>query len=192
MLKETLLEGSMSHFTTIPAGVLVLHFLLEKCGGILFIWFFFRKKFDFWNIHQFPEVCVSWCYHVCCYTGSVRGPFPSYTTVMFHYVVADISRDLLFYLIHRALHLPWLYKHIHKRHHEYFYSGNICYVYLGYIILILSNYHMNRIAEYKFLFSWSQRRACSLDRTCGCQPISIPSSCVFGSACVNLVDLFGG
>lgn len=30
-----------------------------------------------------------------------------------------IGCDFLFYWIHRALHLPLFYKHIHRRHHEY-------------------------------------------------------------------------
>lgn len=33
--------------------------------------------------------------------------------------LARIAADVMFYLVHRWLHTPWAYKHLHSRHHEH-------------------------------------------------------------------------
>lgn len=44
---------------------------------------------------------------------------PTLSTLLVDVLCCIIVEDFLFYWCHRALHLPLLYKHIHKRHHEF-------------------------------------------------------------------------
>lgn len=45
--------------------------------------------------------------------------FPSGTELIVYFFLFTIISDAAFYWIHRFLHLPMIYKHIHKWHHEY-------------------------------------------------------------------------
>lgn len=47
------------------------------------------------------------------------GEFPSFTTFCLQTVFVTYVDDLVFFLTHRLLHMPWFYKHVHKQHHEY-------------------------------------------------------------------------
>lgn len=44
---------------------------------------------------------------------------PSLTTIASDFVFGMVAREISFYYIHRALHHPRLYGHIHKMHHKY-------------------------------------------------------------------------
>eukprot|EP00051_Salpingoeca_urceolata_P012431 m.154030 g.154030 ORF g.154030 m.154030 type:complete len:217 (-) comp17488_c0_seq3:416-1066(-) len=44
---------------------------------------------------------------------------PSVWTAVWHVLVSMQVDDCLFYWSHRLLHHPWLYKHIHKKHHAF-------------------------------------------------------------------------
>lgn len=48
-----------------------------------------------------------------------RAHFPSLITLLVDVLCCAIVEDTLFYWSHRLLHEPLLYKHIHKRHHEF-------------------------------------------------------------------------
>lgn len=47
------------------------------------------------------------------------GPLPTPQTVLIQIIYFFLVEDYMNYWIHRWLHLPWLYKHIHSVHHEY-------------------------------------------------------------------------
>lgn len=54
------------------------------------------------------------------YFGISRdGPLPSWQVILVQVFFFFIVEDYLNYWIHRWLHLPWLYRHIHSVHHTY-------------------------------------------------------------------------
>ena len=44
---------------------------------------------------------------------------PSLSTQLWHLLICVVLEDFLFYWSHRILHHPMLYKHFHKKHHEF-------------------------------------------------------------------------
>lgn len=42
---------------------------------------------------------------------------PRLAEVLVHFIYALLAREVLFYTAHRSLHHPYLYAHIHKKHH---------------------------------------------------------------------------
>lgn len=50
---------------------------------------------------------------------SVEAPVPSLSTILVEVLFSTVIEDFFFYWCHRLLHIPLLYKHIHKRHHEF-------------------------------------------------------------------------
>ncbi|XP_062508812.1 uncharacterized protein LOC134185047 isoform X2 [Corticium candelabrum] len=47
-------------------------------------------------------------------------PLPSWSEVAGHIVICVIVEDALFYWTHRLLHVPFLYRRIHKQHHQFY------------------------------------------------------------------------
>jgi sterol desaturase/sphingolipid hydroxylase (fatty acid hydroxylase superfamily) len=45
--------------------------------------------------------------------------FPEISQVLYHIFVCMLVEDFMFYWSHRILHTPFLYKRIHKQHHEF-------------------------------------------------------------------------
>lgn len=50
-------------------------------------------------------------------TGVHYGGLPPASEVALHFLVFVFVDDFLFYWMHRALHHPWLFKHVHRKHH---------------------------------------------------------------------------
>ena len=50
-----------------------------------------------------------------------EGPVPPMTfqQTFGHFFMCQLFNETLFYFVHRALHVPFLYRTIHKKHHEY-------------------------------------------------------------------------
>jgi len=45
--------------------------------------------------------------------------FPSLPVVIIHLIVCLYVEDIGHYIAHRILHIPFMYKNIHKKHHEF-------------------------------------------------------------------------
>ncbi|CAF4867217.1 unnamed protein product [Rotaria socialis] len=58
-------------------------------------------------------------YYLLNYFGhiSVRSSIPSLLTITYQIILFILGEDFLFYWTHYLFHTPWLYKHIHKKHH---------------------------------------------------------------------------
>lgn len=54
---------------------------------------------------------------------SSQAPLPSFAVLCWQFSACYWCNDLFFYLSHRLLHVPVLYRAIHKQHHEY--TGSI-------------------------------------------------------------------
>jgi len=51
--------------------------------------------------------------------ADLHAPVPSIFTFMWQIPFFFVANDALFYWVHRALHHPLIYKHIHKQHHMF-------------------------------------------------------------------------
>ncbi|KAI9034638.1 hypothetical protein DFJ74DRAFT_701018 [Hyaloraphidium curvatum] len=61
------------------------------------------------------------------------GPLPTWTTALFQFVGIHLLTDFLFFWMHRAFHEnEWLWKNVHKWHHQYNYPN------------ALAHYHFSR------------------------------------------------
>ncbi|CAF2395882.1 unnamed protein product [Rotaria sp. Silwood2] len=60
-------------------------------------------------------------YYIINYFGhlDIRGPRPSWLTIIYQLVLFILSEDAIFFWTHYLFHTPWLYKNIHKKHHIY-------------------------------------------------------------------------
>ncbi|KAL0571084.1 C-4 sterol methyl oxidase [Marasmius crinis-equi] len=63
-----------------------------------------------WLFHPLAETVGMKTYHV---------PFPHWQTMVWQIAFFMFFEDLYHFVAHRALHIPLLYKHIHKIHHKY-------------------------------------------------------------------------
>jgi len=50
---------------------------------------------------------------------SIRDPLPTFGTIMWQLPFFAIMEDASGYWIHRWMHTPWAFKHIHKKHHRF-------------------------------------------------------------------------
>lgn len=50
---------------------------------------------------------------------SVRSELPPISTIFTQIVIFILSEDAIFFWTHYLFHTPWLYKHIHKKHHAF-------------------------------------------------------------------------
>lgn len=65
--------------------------------------------------------------------------FPSFSVFLVHFCFMIFCEDFCFYWSHRLMHLPFFYKRIHKKHHEYFNVIHIACTYAHPIEFIIGN-----------------------------------------------------
>jgi sterol desaturase/sphingolipid hydroxylase (fatty acid hydroxylase superfamily) len=51
--------------------------------------------------------------------GRLDGAWASPGVIALHLAVYSVINETMFYWSHRALHTPWLYRHVHARHHRF-------------------------------------------------------------------------
>lgn len=44
---------------------------------------------------------------------------PTIQRIILDFIVSEISWEIVYYYSHRLLHIKYLYKHLHKHHHEW-------------------------------------------------------------------------
>jgi sterol desaturase/sphingolipid hydroxylase (fatty acid hydroxylase superfamily) len=64
---------------------------------------------------------------------------PSYFTFVWQLITCTILEDFFFYFSHRALHTPFLYTRIHKKHHEYSNAISYASVYTHWVEFVICN-----------------------------------------------------
>ena len=64
---------------------------------------------------------------------------PDAATLCWQLVACTAVEDALFYLGHRALHTPWLYKHVHSVHHEWHVTTTLTAEHAHVLEFVLSN-----------------------------------------------------
>ena len=58
---------------------------------------------------------------------------------LFQFFIGIIITDIYFYHAHRICHHPKLYKHIHKRHHEWIYTTCVASIYASWVENVFVN-----------------------------------------------------
>jgi sterol desaturase/sphingolipid hydroxylase (fatty acid hydroxylase superfamily) len=74
-------------------------------------------------------------YHPTIFTDRV----PGILTLFVQFIVAYFFTDMIFYWGHRALHTPFLYRHVHKQHHQFYVSIGLAAEYAHPIELVMGN-----------------------------------------------------
>lgn len=52
-------------------------------------------------------------------SGGLDAPWHGPWLMLLHLLAFALIQDTIFYFSHRALHTPWLFKHIHSKHHRF-------------------------------------------------------------------------
>ncbi|XP_006815583.1 fatty acid hydroxylase domain-containing protein 2-like [Saccoglossus kowalevskii] len=70
-------------------------------------------------IIMLPIVAVIW-YQLCQWRGISCGyDVPTLPRILFDLIAAIICEEIFFYYSHRLFHHPYIYKRVHKKHHEW-------------------------------------------------------------------------
>jgi plant 4alpha-monomethylsterol monooxygenase len=73
-------------------------------------------RFAFNNLLSFMSVFLSW--PLLRLSGIHAGPLPPWYVVAGQVLFFIVLDDFLYYWMHRTMHTPWLYKHVHSVHHR--------------------------------------------------------------------------
>jgi plant 4alpha-monomethylsterol monooxygenase len=74
------------------------------------------RRFALNNLVSFLGVVCSW--PLVRHSGIHTGPVPAWYVIIGQIAFFIVLDDFLYYWMHRTLHTPWLYKHIHSVHHR--------------------------------------------------------------------------
>jgi sterol desaturase/sphingolipid hydroxylase (fatty acid hydroxylase superfamily) len=54
------------------------------------------------------------------YEAAKRQDIPGPARMLVLLAISRVTIDVIFYAVHRALHLPWIFERVHARHHKHF------------------------------------------------------------------------
>jgi plant 4alpha-monomethylsterol monooxygenase len=74
------------------------------------------QRFALNNLVSFLGVVLSW--PLVRHSGIHTGPLPAWYVIVAQIACFIVLDDFLYYWMHRTLHTPWLYKHVHSVHHR--------------------------------------------------------------------------
>ncbi|KAI8893172.1 hypothetical protein BC833DRAFT_532107 [Globomyces pollinis-pini] len=85
------------------------------------------SKADYWTLikHSFVSRLFSGIIYpvTVALNFSTKSVFPEVSEIILSLIFFVVVQDFLYYFMHRALHWGPLYKHIHKKHHEFTHSN---------------------------------------------------------------------
>jgi 4-alpha-methyl-delta7-sterol-4alpha-methyl oxidase len=99
------------------------------------------QRFAFNNLVSFANLMIAW--PVMRLSGIHLGELPAWYVIVGQILFFIVLDDFLYYWMHRTLHTPWLYKHVHSVHHRittpFALTGNYMHVveFLGTSTLVL-------------------------------------------------------
>jgi len=69
--------------------------------------------------HVLPAILLARSVPLKVVLRTLSRPAPTWQIIFRDFIFFALCQELLFYLTHRLVHLPWFYRRVHKLHHEF-------------------------------------------------------------------------
>lgn len=96
--------------------------ILEKYGWVHPIVIGKSNKTKFEIIHSFKSIVIFGCSGIATIylsrSGIIHVIPPNLTNTVFGLIILTLWNEVHFFIVHRIMHIPYFYRHIHKIHHQ--------------------------------------------------------------------------